>query len=295
VATLEPLTVAELDAAISAWLSTLAADGVPRRKAQLRELHDLLLGATAVSRIPPGEPITVAVKVATAVDAALIEAMAPRPRTVMRLFRAGAAAAAWEVLIDNASGTPVRAQVKASRAFALLPGFRDPRLAAPDHCYDVTDAAVLRHEVDDIQVEAGVVNIGGWAAFDLLATSAAEPVRLLVGDVAVVGARRRRADLVSGRGEGLVRRAWAGWSATIDLAAVKVGEWELSLEVDHDGLTRRVSLGTEVSDFARAASRGVTEYGDRSISWLRDDAGWRLKVQGRRPTQWGGVLRRTSL
>jgi hypothetical protein len=320
VATLEPLTVAELNAALVDWRAALTAgdpDGLPSRKVELRELHDLLLRATPSSSRPPAAVAAVAAEVVARVPVRLVDSLAPRPRVAIRLLRAGAVDAAWAVLTDNAAGIvddhfhrstatgsarssgrrPLRALVEAPRVFARLSGFRDPRFAAPDDCYDISDALNLRHQLDEIEIDpAGRVTMGGWACLDIVTAGPAEDPRLVLvndgSEIVAAGVRLRRADLVSGQGEGLLRRAWAGWSVSFEAG---VGAWELWLELDHDGVVRRVPIGAEVSDIARAAARGTTQVPEHSLSWDTSGTPWRLMIEARRPTQWGGVLRRTSL
>jgi hypothetical protein len=323
VATLEPLTAAELNAALVDWraaLTTGDTDGRPSRKGQLRELHDLLLRATPSSSRPPAAVNAVAAEVVASAAVRLVDSLAPRPRVAIRLLRAGAVEAAWAVLTDNAAGLvddhfhrstatgsarssgrrPLRALIEAPRVFARLSGFRDPRFAAPDDCYDITDAVNLRHQLDEIEIDpAGTVTMGGWACLDVVTAGTAEDVRLVLVDgrreIAATGVRLRRADLVSGQGEGLLRRAWAGWSVSFEAGAAVGGTWELWLELDHDGVVRRVPIGTEVSEIAKAAARGTTQVAEHSLSWTTSGTPWRLTIEARRPTQWGGVLRRTSL
>jgi hypothetical protein len=319
VATLEPLTVAELDAAISRWrggLKQTSEQSLASRRSQLRELHDLLVRVTPLAANPPIAALAVAVEIAGAADPAAIDALAPRPRTVLRLLRAGAPLVAWQVLKDNAAGvvadptaigelsrSPLRPLVEAPRVFAQLPGFRDPRFSAPEDCYDLTDRVRLRHHLDEISIDAtpGTLTFGGWAALDLVESGPDEHVRLLLrnddGEVSVAGVRHRRADQAGGRGDALLRRAWSGWSVTLDVdkAGLDVGRWVLALEVEHDGVRRHAPIGAEVSDLARATTRGRTQLGGRALWWEASGREWQLMIEARRPTQWGGVLRRTSL
>ncbi len=302
---LAPLSIADLDRSLvelRAELASGATDGPREQRARLRELHQLLMRATALSARPPTASLALAAEVLRGADAATADDSGPRPRTVFRLLRAGLAEAAWAVLTDNATGVvedPVRASTSSGAVrtawrlplltrieppivFADLPGFRDPRYGAPDHCYDITDRVRLRHHVDEILLDGGAVTFGGWAALDALVTDQDEQVRLIAasGDVDVVisGTRLRRPDLVNPTGVARNRRAWAGWSVPLepDDPRLVAGEWALSLELEHAGVCRRVGIGDEVSGLARAATRVSARLGARQLRWDARQRPWRL-------------------
>jgi hypothetical protein len=292
---LAPMTVADLDAAIG----VLRSSG-----GDLRELHQVLMRATPLSSGPPMSALAAASDVVAAADAAAVDALAPRPRTVFRLLRHGAFGAAWEVLLDNATGVveepfhaatatgaartawrlPLLTRIEAPMVFADLPGFRDPRYDAPDDCYDITSAVSMRQSLDEIRIEATEVTFGGWAALDTLVTGPNEQVRLVttIGDVEIaVEARRvRRPDLVSGAEHEPPRRAWAGWSASLDAQDPRLiaGSWALSVEIEHDGIVRRSPVGATVGDLARATARGQVQLGSRTLRWETSARQWHLVV-----------------
>jgi hypothetical protein len=296
VARLAPLTIAEVDAAVRTWRSDLAAD--PGRSAvelrsQLRELHDLLLRTTAVE-VEPRETLDLVAGVIATIGVDAIDRLPTRPRIVFRLLYAERVAAAWQVLLDNAAGvvdtgafrrtlarSPLRLCVEAPAVFAQLPGFRDPRYDAPDSCYDVTDRTRLRAQLEEIEVDPadGMVRFAGWATVDLLGSSADDSVRVLLADhgreVAVAAIRVRRSD----------RRAWAGWSAAVDVrdvTGIDVGRWGLSIEVDHEGVVGVADLGADSSDLARVTALDSVDVGDRAVRWDTSGSRWRLIVKDRR-------------
>jgi hypothetical protein len=230
------------------------------------------------------------------------DAMAPRPRTVFRLLHAGAPEAAWEVLIDNATGVvaeptrastssgaprtswrlPLLTQVEGSTVYADLPGFRDPRYGVNDDCYDISDRIRVRHGVDEIAFDGAVVTIGGWAVLEALVTGPDERVHLVArsGDVEVAtpGVRLRRPDLLGQSADALQRRAWAGWSAQLDLndARFVAGSWALAVELDHNGITRRSPLGETAGELALAATRSTTQRGSLAVRWEAKKRPWQL-------------------
>jgi hypothetical protein len=306
VALLTPLTLAELDESIAALLALPVSPDLVRAdsQAQLRELHQLLIRATPLTEAAPEPSLVAAKALLERFDPASCDAMPPRPRTVFRLLRHGVLDAAWEVLIDNATGVvnepfnastatgaartawrlPLLTRIEPPLVFADMPGFRDPRYGAPDECYDITRIIRLRQQLDELVVEGATVSLGGWAALDALTTHADEQVRLVAtnGDAEVVRAcrRLRRPDLVTGSDDAFARRAWAGWSSRIDLADPQwvAGTWALSLEVEHLGISRRAPIGAVTSDLARAAARPPIRLGTRTVQWLTAQRQWQLVV-----------------
>jgi hypothetical protein len=305
VALLEPMAVEELTPSLRTLRRGIgeAADGSrAQQQAMLREVHELLMRATPMSTQPPLSSLTIASEVLDAFPVEVADSMAPRPRTVFRLLRAGALDATWDVLIDNATGVvaepvhtatssgalrtawrlPLLTRIEAPTVYADLPGFRDPRYAAADDCYDITDRVRLRHGVDEISFDGTAVTIGGWAVLEALVTSPNEQVRLVArnseAEIATAGVRLRRPDLLGQTADALQRRAWAGWSAHVDLGDPRwvAGSWALSLELDHEGVSRQVAVGETAGELALAATRSTTQVGSRTLSWETKSRPWRL-------------------
>jgi hypothetical protein len=301
------VTVAELQVAIADTQAAMLSEPAPDRATTLRglrDLHEALLRATPSSDQVPTPCLEAVAAVIAQLPEGLTDALGPRPRTAYRLLRAEKWEVAWQVLADSAVGVvdeefdastatgqprttgrlPLLTRIEPPVIFAELPGFRDPRYDAPDSCYDISTSVRLKHHLDEISVAGSVMTLAGWAAFDVLTTDPRETVRLILtgadGEISVVGRRVRRADLVSGRGEALTRRAWAGWSAGIDLddPRLKSGHWELAVEIDHDGFTSRVFLGQEASELAVAATKPVLRVGSRLIRWDLTQKRWRLVI-----------------
>jgi hypothetical protein len=307
VASLTPLDITECAEAIAIVGATLAAEPALERSdllKLLRSLHESLMRATrAVAEAPRGELHAAADAVAS-VEPQIVDALAPRPRTVYRLLRSGALDAAWEVLGDNGTGVvdegyaastatgaartsprlPLLTRIEAGTVYAELPGFRDPRYAAPDDCYDITSTVGLKCQVDELSADGGRLTIAGWAALDVLTATADERVAVVLtaGDRALAwpARRRRRADLVSGRGDALTRRAWAGFSAVINLdaAGISAGEWALWVEVEHEGIVVCQRLGRDATELAIAATRASIRIGSMTIRWDTSEKHWTLVV-----------------
>jgi hypothetical protein len=310
VATQAPLSVADGETSIVALHEQLR-DAASRDHAAtqrlLRELHDVLIRMTPGTASPPIGCLELVRDVLDAVGTDATDALSPRPRTAFRLLRAGALDAAWDVLTENAVGVvavefddstatgvartawrlPLSVRVESGTVYAELPGFRDPRFVAPDSCYDLTAAIHLHAGLDSIDLSEGKVRLGGWAAYDVLNASPDERIAVVASrdgqELQALGKRVRRPDFVSGRGERLHRRAWAGWAAEFDLTGAELsdGVWTLSVQLDHDGLVRRTPLGAQASDFARATAASAAVVGGRQVSWQTDPRGWRLVTGSR--------------
>jgi hypothetical protein len=311
-----PSTVAEAEAMMTSLGSSLSdrtGDRVGARRA-LTDIHQWLMQATPSATAPPLHLLALATALLAELPSEVADGLPARPRTVFRLLRAGQPVAAWHVLAENAVGVvdrafaaatatgaarassrlPLLTRVEAPMVFAELPGFRDPRYAAPDECYDLTDRIALRLRVEEIDVGATAVSLGGWAALDLLTTGPGEAVTLVAsglgGDVAVTGSRRRRPDLVGTRGDALTRRAWAGWSASVDLTSPRFrnGTWTLSLQIDHAGVVRRCPLGAHLGELARSATSSAIRIGGRRVGVTTEGEQLRLECSGAASDTVGG-------
>jgi hypothetical protein len=243
---------------------------------RLTELHDLLVAETASYDDPPYDLLSAVADAMTDSD----EKLTPRVAVAIRLLDAGALDAAWAVIRDNAIGVvtrtvrtstssgarptearlPLATFVEPPRVYAWLPGFRDPRFAAPDAAYDMTDAVGASVRLDEAWWEAAVLHLCGRATLRHLASSADDAVTLLLrrdggAAVDVAAARLRRPDHVRGTGVELTRAAWAGWSVRVDAAAIPRGMWSLRLRLAQHGIEREVPLGRSraavVPDVAR--------------------------------------------
>ena len=121
----------------------------------------------------------------------------PRVRTLIRLLRRDALEPAWTLAEDNAAGVvrPTRAQSMWAggsfassrlplptvvdddgRAFAWLPGFRDPRWGVPDDVYNIDNEVILRCSLDLVLLRRGVLHLSGGGYLGLLETSAQDSV-----------------------------------------------------------------------------------------------------------------------
>ncbi len=279
-----------------AQLDLVAASSAELDKTALLTLHDVLRAAAGAAEDRPQRLLDRAAERLAGAEHDVVESLAPRPRVVMRLLRADASAAAWTVIVDNATGAvsrefrastssgadrtewplPLLTAVEPPDVYAELPGFRDPRYGVPDELYEIGSAIRLRCHVDEVAVGRRPT-ISGWAALDHVTTGADEAVALVAvqdgREVRWPGTRVRRADLVGGNRETIRRRAWAGWAVECrpdDLAAT-TGRWSLSVEVVHRGLVRRARIGKSVGELAMSVV-GRT-FSERPASRLLAGAG----------------------
>lgn len=274
-------------------------------RALLLDLHEVLIRTAVTDDGVPEKSLVTTTEIVAGLDPALIESLPTRPRVVFRLLRAGAADAARLLLVDNATGVvdetfnaatssgaartsprlPLLSVIDGDRVFADLPGFRDPRFNVADDCFDISAAVRLKAHVDDAVVSQ-TLELAGWAAIDIVHTCADEVVTVVAVDgdreCRWPAQRHRRADLVTGTGEGLRRRAWAGWSA--QLRPADLGDqhsvWTLWLEIAHDGLVRRTRLGTSVGELAARVAGRVLASGPPKVRLEARKAGWQLAVSG---------------
>jgi hypothetical protein len=168
-------------------------------------------------------------------------------RTAVRLLEADAPAPAWLTILHEVMRQPLVTVVDEGRAYAWLPGFRDPRVGVPDWIYEITDRVVAKCAVEDIRWESGNCVIGGWAHFSYLTTNPDEMVRLVLRrdddghELRVPAYRRRRPDRVKATGLELTRLAWAGFLAKVpgNLVFGRHGSLTVMIELERDGLVRR--------------------------------------------------------
>jgi hypothetical protein len=268
-------------------------------KDDLLAVYETLLAVTGADDGPARPLLDDAARFVSAAEPAVVESLPTRARVAMRLLRLGCADAAWPVLVDGGTGVvrqafhattssgaqradwplPLLTAVEAPKIYAELPGFRDPRYAAPDVAYEIGAAIKLRCQLEEVIARRRPV-LAGWAALDVLRTEPDEHVTVVAvcdgQEIRWPGARCRRADLVGGSRDTLRRRAWAGWRAELaphDLAGD--ARWALWLEVGQQGVVRRARLGKSVGELAdRAVGRPLS---DRPLTKVIDGAGgWSL-------------------
>lgn len=205
-----------------------------------------------------------------------------RALIVMRLLAAGSCAAAWAVLLDNATGVvepsfgqstssgarrtarrlALTTRVDPPQVFAWLPGLRDPRYDAPEPAYDITELVTLRVRLEEMWWDRHGLVLAGTAFLRYIAAGRHDVVEIVctsgTGQQHVVRAeRRRRPDHVRGVGGDLTRLAWSGWAAKLARADFPAsGEWRLALRLTESGITRSAELGGSVGDAVPLVASG---------------------------------------
>lgn len=173
----------------------------------------------------------------------------------------------WGVIVDG------------DRAFADYPYFRDPKLAIPDECFEITRRLNAHCHIEAVSFDEGAATIDGYGYIDMIET---------VGmDVAAVLRRRGGgseyavpAGLTPSEGIGTeewnrrLPRENAGFhvvldpSTAADGARLPAGRWDLSLRISSEGVTREVPFGSLACD-VRA---GVASISDLSLRQVDPDA-----------------------
>ena len=128
-------------------------------------------------------------------------------------------------------------QVSAGRAYADLPGFRDPAFGIPDGCYDVTGELSVEHRLTGVRLDRGGLTVAGSADIPRLpgrdtVVEVFARERGGAGRVALVPLRAEE------QGRGAFRARWEG------AALAPPGAWDLFAEVRVRGVRKEVRIGS---------------------------------------------------
>jgi hypothetical protein len=166
-------------------------------------------------------------------------------RTAVRLAERGLVRLALDVARYHVEGNPVFTTVQDGRVFAWLPGFRDPRCAAPDDAYDLTDRVLLDGGVDEVRAADGTLLIGGFCYLSQLPARPDDDVTVVLRredglSQRVAADRVRRPDLTRRAAAEVDRLAWTGFCAEIDpgLFGGERATWAVEVELGQDGVVR---------------------------------------------------------
>ncbi|AWW42222.1 glycosyltransferase family 2 protein [Streptomyces cadmiisoli] len=159
-----------------------------------------------------------------------------------------------ETLADSSVATPVL--VEDGRALARYPFLRDPALAVPDICYDVTAQLGTRHQVTRAELYGTTLHLAGHAYIHRVETDdvttelvlrerdRGTEYRLPVDHTATPG-------LGAEEDEGHYTYEHAGFEASVDITTAADGEplddglWDISLAIGAQGLSREVRIGSK--------------------------------------------------
>lgn len=210
-----------------------------------------------------------------------------RELIVARLLRAGHPDAAWAVVRDYASGrverrftsatsagsprtdavVPLTTLVEADRAYAWAPGFRDPRYAVSDSCYDISDIVDVQVRLDEIAVRGRALVLSGAARWRHLDPTPTDEVEVSFASDPVVASwvpavRCHRSELTTGSRTGLGAGRWAGWYAELPLSSAVVRERApLRVRMRRGRLMRVVPSVPAAGDVARSAAASSVRLG----------------------------------
>ncbi|MCD9141328.1 glycosyltransferase family 2 protein [Streptomyces albireticuli] len=175
----------------------------------------------------------------------------------------GAASYGITTLAATATALP-EIQVEDGRAYAHYPYFRDTTLNVPDDCYDLTAELRTLHRVDSAELDTTRLRLTGHARIDRIST------RDVTGQLVL---RKRGTDTEhrlavdhtpapgAGKGGDLHDRDTAEYDATIDLAPLTAGLWDISLAVTAQGIVKEVRLGSSRAESVTTATTMVVTDG----------------------------------
>jgi hypothetical protein len=181
--------------------------------------------------------------------------LSPLHRIALNLVRRGNYAEVAALFPEWPATKNWNVVVEGDRVFADYPYFRDPALAVPDDCYEITRRLKAHCHIDRVTRRERTVAIEGYAYVDLLETDGMQASVLL---------RRRGGgaeyrvptDVVAH--DGLAAEEWnrvitretSGFVATLDPATVAngaflpAGWWEAWIRIASEGVTRDAWIGS---------------------------------------------------
>ncbi|MFE0045517.1 glycosyltransferase family 2 protein [Streptomyces albireticuli] len=180
----------------------------------------------------------------------------------------GAASYGITTLAATATDLP-EIQVEDGRAYAHYPYFRDTTLNIPDDRYDLTAELRTLHRVDSAELDTTRLRLTGHARIDRIST------RDLTGRLVL---RKRGTDTEhrlavdhtpapgAGKGGDLHDRDTAEYEATIDLASLTAGLWDISLAVTAQGIVKEVRLGSSRAESVTTATTMVVTDGGTAVA-----------------------------
>jgi poly(ribitol-phosphate) beta-N-acetylglucosaminyltransferase len=176
--------------------------------------------------------------------------MAPTPRVVYHLMCIGRSDDALKVaLAFEATPAPV-VLADAGHAYLVLPLFRDPDAALPDHLFDMTSSLRIAHQLNSLALKDGVLSVSGSGSIEQLDDD----------DLTVMFVLHER-----GSGAEITVpttiAANTTFAVTMDLSSIDQGTplphglWDAYLIVCAEGVERRVRFGAKrAADFEAAAA-----------------------------------------
>lgn len=159
-----------------------------------------------------------------------------------RFLEQTASQKSWEPFVDD------------DRVFAKYPYFREPRIAIPDTCYEVTSKVTCQRYLDAIAWRGTVLHLAGWAYLDVLSSEKATLSLVLRERTSATeyvqpvkpGPHTKLTSKVWGR---RVDHRSAGFSVDVHPADIARtvpqvrGEWDAFLRIRSEGLSRECRIG----------------------------------------------------
>lgn len=185
---------------------------------------------------------------------------------VIALFPEWPPAKNWGVIVDG------------KRVFADYPYFRDPALAIPDDCYEVTRRLKAHCHVNEIVRRDGAVRITGHTYIDMIETVGMHAFAVLRrrgggAEYVIPAALEPREGIGTEEWNRKIPRENAGFEMVLDPATIANGGplpaswWDLWVRVDSEGVSREAWVG----GLACKVEEGVTAFGEVCLRQLDPD------------------------
>ncbi|MGI8328768.1 glycosyltransferase family 2 protein [Actinomadura scrupuli] len=207
------------------------------------------------------------------------ELLPPHARLLVHCLRYDLLDELRKIIAAHRRGEPPVTVVDKGKAFAAYPYFRDPAVAIPDECYEITDRLTAGHRLTGLAWTDAGLTVRGHALIWRVGTQAQE-VALVLRSKKHPGIEHRvpvervaTPDLAEGR----YTYPEAGFTANITPAELRPpSQWDAYVEVAVEGLVREARLGAVrdeevVAPGIRLAADGpyvtpyFTEYGNLTV------------------------------
>jgi len=195
--------------------------------------------------------------------------LSPLHRIALNLVRRGMLEETLALFPEWPPSKPWSVIVDGDRVFADYPYFRDPALAVPDDCYEITRRLKAHCHIDSVTRRDGVATITGYGFIDMIETVAMQVHAVLRrrgggAEYAVQATLLPRLGFGTEEWNRRILRENSGFEVRIDPStaangqALPAGTWDLSLRIASEGVTREAPFGS----VSCAVKARVSELGD---------------------------------
>jgi glycosyltransferase involved in cell wall biosynthesis len=181
--------------------------------------------------------------------------LSPLHRIAINLMRRGMLEETLALFPEWPPSKPWNVIVDGERVFADYPYFRDPALAVPDDCYEITRRLKAHCHIDAVTRRDGVATITGYGFIDMIETVGMQVHAVLRrrgggAEYAVQAALLPRLGFGTEEWNRKILRENSGFEVRLDPStaaggqALPAGTWDLALRVASEGVTREVAFGS---------------------------------------------------